>query len=167
MTLGYIEEGQVCITVDGESCIYSQGQEFRILPNFLHEIKPVSEMPYSMVVFCIKTETDVDDDNLKELQDAIIEKPENKYLIEEMAEGSQISPYYLIRKFKKAFGLAPHQFQIQCMVRKAQKLLETAKSIPEVAYETGFCDQSHLDRCFRKIVGMTPSQYRDSVFKGN
>ena len=69
----------------------------------------------------------------------------------------------MIRKFKKAFGLTPHQFQIQCKVRKAQKLLETTKSIPEVAYEAGFCDQSHLDRCFQKIVGMTPRQYQDAL----
>lgn len=165
LTIGYIEEGQVCITIDGESCIYDKGDEFRIMPNILHEIKPVGEEPYSMMVMCIKTEAVVDDDNLKDLQDAIMEKPENFYLIEEMAQDSQISPYHMIRKFKKAFGLTPHQFQIQCKVRKAQKLLETTKSIPEVAYEAGFCDQSHLDRCFQKIVGMTPSQYQASVIK--
>ena len=167
LTVGYIEEGQVCITMDGESCIYNMGDEFRIMPNVLHDIKPVDEDPYSMVVMCIKTEASVDDENLKELQDTIMEKPENIYLIEEMAEDSQVSPYHMIRKFKKAFGLTPHQFQIQCKVRKAQKLLETDKSIPEVAYEAGFCDQSHLDRCFQKIVGLTPSQYKDSILKSD
>ena len=167
LTVGYVEEGQVCITIDGESCIYKQGDEFRIMPNVLHEIKTVEGNPYSMVVMCIKTEAFVDDDNLKELQETIMEKPENIYLIEEMAEDSQVSPYHMIRKFKKAFGLTPHQFQIQCKVRKAQKLLETTKSIPEVAYEAGFCDQSHLDRCFQKIVGMTPSQYQDTLANGD
>ena len=163
MTIGYIEEGRVCITIDGENCIYEQGEEFRINANVLHEIKPADEKPYSMMVMCIKTDADVDDDNLKELQETIMEKPENIYLIEEMADDSQISRYHMIRKFKKAFGLTPHQFQIQCKVRKAQKLLEINKSIPEVAYETGFCDQSHLDRCFQKIVGMTPSQYQGAL----
>jgi AraC-like DNA-binding protein len=167
MTIGYIEEGRVCITIDGESCIYEQGEEFRIMPNVLHEIKPADEEPYSMMVMCIKTDAAVDDDNLKELQDSIMEKPENIYLIEEMAADTQVSPYHMIRKFKKAFGLTPHQFQIQCKVRKAQKLLETNKSIPEVAYEAGFCDQSHLDRCFQKIVGMTPSQYQDALENDN
>jgi len=121
------------------------------------------DAPYSMVVMCVRTEAVVADEDLKELQEIILEKPENIYLIEEMAEDSQVSPYHMIRKFKKAFGLTPHQFQIQCRVRKAQKLLETTKSIPEVAYEAGFCDQSHLDRCFQKIVGMTPCQFQDAV----
>ncbi len=61
-----------------------------------------------MVVMCIKTEAVVDDDNLKELQDTIMEKPENIYLIEEMAADSHVSPYHMIRKFKKAFGLTLH-----------------------------------------------------------
>jgi AraC-like DNA-binding protein len=144
-----------------------QGDEFRIMPNVLHEIKPADENPYSMMVMCIKIDAVVDDEHLKELQDTIMEKPENIYLIEEMAEDSQVSPYHMIRKFKKAFGLTPHQFQIQCKVRKAQKLLETTKSISEVAYEAGFCDQSHLDRCFQKIVGMTPRQYQDALINND
>ncbi len=167
LTIGYIEEGQVCIIIDGESCIYTQGEEFRIMPNVLHEVKPADENPYSMVVMCIKTEAVVEDDDLKELQDTIMEKPENIYLIEEMADDTQVSPYHMIRKFKKAFGLTPHQFQIQCKVRKAQKLLETTKNISEVAYEAGFCDQSHLDRCFQKLVGMTPRQYQDAVLNND
>ena len=69
----------------------------------------------------------------------------------------------MIRRFRKAFGLTPHQFQIQCRVRKAQKLLEEEKSISRVTYDTGFSDQSHLDRCFHKLVGLTPAQYRDAA----
>lgn len=111
LTIGYIEEGQVCITIDGESCIYTQGEEFRIMPNVLHEVKPADENPYSMMVMCIKIDAVVDDDNLKELQETIMEKPENLYLIEEMADDIQVSPYHMIRKFKKAFGLTPSQYQ--------------------------------------------------------
>ena len=80
-----------------------------------------------------------------------------------MAKDTNISPFHLIRKFKKMYGLTPHQFQIQCKVRKAQKLLEEEKSVCEVTYDAGFCDQSHLDRCFQKIVGLTPKEYKDAA----
>ena len=166
LMVGYVEAGRGCIVIEGESAEYEAGDEFRINPNTLHEVKPIDDEPYSMVVLCVKTETDIEDEKLEDLQDlkdAILEKPENIYLIEEMAADSMISPYHMIRKFKKAFGLTPHQFQIQCKVRKAQRLLEQKKSISEVTYEAGFCDQSHLDRCFQKIVGMTPKQYQDSL----
>lgn len=55
------------------------------------------------------------------------------------------------------------EFQIQCKVRKAQKLLEEEKSVCEVTYDAGFCDQSHLDRCFQKLVGMTPKKYKEAA----
>lgn len=44
------------------------------MPNVLHEMKPADDDPYSMMVMCIKTDAIVDDD-LKELQDTIMEKP--------------------------------------------------------------------------------------------
>lgn len=53
--------------------------------------------------------------------------------------------------------------KIQRKVRKAQKLLEEEKSVCEAAYDAGFCDQSHLDRCFQKIVGLTPKEYQNAA----
>ncbi len=86
--------------------------------------------------------------------------PEEQYRIEDMAELTFTSKYNLIRSFKKEVGLTPHQFQIQNRVRKAQKLLKESKTIAEVALATGFCDQSHFIRCFEKIVGVSPTDYK-------
>jgi len=161
LTLGIVEEGSVCIVMNGESKIYGKGDEFQIPPDVLHEIKPVDENGYSMLVTCVGA--DVKDGELVELKDSILDQPENLYLIEGMSRDTNISPFHLIRKFKKMYGLTPHQFQIQCKVRKAQKLLEEEKSICEVTYDAGFCDQSHMDRCFQKIVGLTPKEYREAA----
>ncbi len=166
LTVGYVESGTVCIVIGQDNLICRAGDEFRIEPNVLHEVKTIENQPYSMLVLCIKTATDYNDKLLKELQNNILENPENMYLIEEMAKDAGISPYHMIRKFKHAFGLTPHQFQIQSKVRKAQKLLEEDKSILEVTYEAGFCDQSHLDRCFQKVLGMKPTEYKASLAKG-
>ena len=174
LTLGIVEEGSVCIVMEGESKIYSAGDEFQISPDVLHEIKPVDDKGYSMLVTCVKTQASAgggksgelgesgEASGLVELKDSILDQPENLYLIEEMARDTNISPFHLIRKFKKMYGLTPHQFQIQCKVRKAQKLLEEEKSVCEVTYDAGFCDQSHLDRCFQKIVGLTPKEYKEA-----
>ncbi len=177
LVLGYVEEGEVCIIMDGTERIYRAGDQFTIPPDVVHEIKTVDGRPYSMAVTCIlfSAQDEQQDDlqggraraasdgRLVELKASILDKPENMYLIEEMAADAGISPFQLIRKFKKAFGLTPHQFQIQCKVRKAQKLLEEEKSVCEVTYDAGFCDQSHLDRCFQKVVGLTPKEYRASL----
>ena len=57
-------------------------------------------------------------------------------------------------------GLTPHQFQMQNRVRKAQRLLRDSAPTAEAALAAGFCDQSHLSRYFKQIVGLTPGQYR-------
>ena len=88
--------------------------------------------------------------------------PERRYSIDDMAEAAFISKYNLIRTFKHEVGLTPHQFQIQNRIRKAQRLLGEASTIAEVALATGFCDQSHFIRHFEKIVGLTPTDYRQA-----
>ena len=163
LTLGYVEEGMIRLTVNGESRTCKKGDSFRIPPDTLHEISSMDGKPYSMMVFCVRTEPETADRDLQEIRAALLAQPENLYLIQEMAKDARISPYYMIRRFRKAFGLTPHQFQIQCRVRKAQKLLEEEKSISRVTYDAGFSDQSHLDRCFHKLVGLTPAQYRDAA----
>ena len=174
MTVGYIEEGSVCIVLNGEAKIYGAGERFQIPPNTLHEIKTVGDECYSMVVLCTALEADeiVAEDcardyesivaRLDELQKSILENPENIYLIEQMAHDACISPFHMIREFKKAFGLTPHQFQMQCKVRKAQKLLEE-RLAAEVTFDAGFYDQSHMDRCFKKVVGLSPKEYKRAV----
>ena len=171
LTVGYVEEGSICLVMNGVAENYGAGEKFQIPPNVLHEIKTVDGQSYSMVVLCIAVDTAEDSfgnnyedavARLNELRKSILENPENIYLIEQMAHDACISPFHMIREFKKAFGLTPHQFQMQCKVRKAQKLL-AEKSASEVTYDAGFYDQSHMDRCFKKVVGLSPKEYKRAV----
>jgi transcriptional regulator GlxA family with amidase domain len=61
--------------------------------------------------------------------------------------------------FAKEVGVTPHIYQIQVRLQKATELLATGCSIAEVALATGFCDQSHLQKLFKKKFGITPGQY--------
>lgn len=168
ITLGYIMEGAVRIVLDGEECLYHAGGYFCIMLDTPHAVEKVDDTGYSMISVCISANKISDESEkeicyLKRLKQLIVNAPENVFSIEDMAQSISVSPYHMIRQFKAACGLTPHQFQIQCRVRKAQKLLEEGKSVTEAAYATGFCDQSHFDRCFRKIVRLTPSEYKQVV----
>ncbi len=96
-------------------------------------------------------------DNLKKRLELY---PEDKFSIDEMAQNACISKYYFIRRFKKEVGLTPHQFQLQNRIRKAQRLMHNAETITEVAYATGFCDQSHFIKQFEKQIGLSPLTYK-------
>jgi AraC-like DNA-binding protein len=64
------------------------------------------------------------------------------------------------RRFKKLHGMAPQSFQLVEKLNDARRFLRMGKPIAEVAIQTGFADQSHLGRFFRRIFGVTPGRYR-------
>lgn len=99
------------------------------------------------------------DAGIKLLADKIISHPEQELPIKTLAADIFVSKYYLIRKFKSSIGMTPHQFCIQNRIRKSQKLLDEKKTIGRIAAEMGFYDQSHFDKAFQKIVGISPSEY--------
>jgi AraC-like DNA-binding protein len=74
-----------------------------------------------------------------------------------------LSPFHFIRVFNKELGLPPHAYLKQARVRKAKELLSSGWSITAAALETGFVDQSHLNRNFKHIFGITPGQFRNFV----
>ena len=72
-------------------------------------------------------------------------------------------PAHLVRAFSAAYGIAPHQYLNSRRVDRARRLLLEGRPPGEVATTTGFFDQSHLTRHFRKLVGVTPGRYSKAV----
>src|SRR5262245_9514102 len=67
-----------------------------------------------------------------------------------------LSQWHFSRQFHRTTGLAPYQFLLRWRIGRARLLLESGHSISEVAAITGFTDQSHMHRHFRRLLGMTP-----------
>jgi AraC-like DNA-binding protein len=70
-----------------------------------------------------------------------------------------LSGFHLIHVFNQKVGLPPHAYLNQVRVNRARKLLSQGRSIAQVASETGFVDQSHLTRHFKRLLGVTPGQF--------
>jgi len=79
--------------------------------------------------------------------------------LDELATAAGVSRHRLARLFRSAYGLPPHRFQLARRIQAARRLLERGVDIAEVAQATGFFDQSHLHRHFRRTLGMTPARY--------
>lgn len=80
--------------------------------------------------------------------------------VQELAAIAQLSPYHFLRLFKQHTGFTPHQFVLQQRIGRAKHLLQHSQlSISEIALRTGFCDQSHLTRHFKRALGVTPKQF--------
>ncbi|MCE3035202.1 AraC family transcriptional regulator [Streptomyces sp. CMSTAAHL-2] len=72
-------------------------------------------------------------------------------------------PAHLVRAFSGAYGIAPHQYLMSRRVGRARRLLLDGLPPGEVAALTGFYDQAHLTRHFRKLVGVPPGRYRSGA----
>ncbi len=80
--------------------------------------------------------------------------------LDEITTFSGLSSYHLIRVFRSEIGLPPHAYLEQVRVNRARQFLRSGASIAEVAFLTGFADQSHFTRHFKKMTGVTPGQYQ-------
>jgi len=80
--------------------------------------------------------------------------------LEELAGVAGLSSGHLVRTFRNVLGLPPHAYQNQLRVERAKELLAHGLPIAQVAQDTGFTDQSHFHRTFRRFVAATPGQYQ-------
>jgi len=76
--------------------------------------------------------------------------------LDEIASVAALSPFHLLREFRKAVGMAPHAYLIQRRVEQAKHLLLKGRSLRTVAIEIGYADQAHLSREFRRFYGTPP-----------
>jgi AraC family transcriptional regulator len=85
--------------------------------------------------------------------------------LEQMAAIARLSPNYFAWQFKRATGLPPHQYVLDRRVERAQQFLQTGSdiSLAKVAAEAGFWDQSQFSHHFKRLIGVTPGQFRKRV----
>jgi AraC family transcriptional regulator len=101
---------------------------------------------------------------LKQLKDYIEDHLAEDLPIATLAALIPISPFHFARAFKAALGEPPHRYVMQRRIERAKMLLSVMRlSVAEVSYQTGFSSQSHFTAQFRKAIGMTPKQFRESI----
>lgn len=94
---------------------------------------------------------------LQQVIDYIHTYLDQELTLTQLAEVAGMSPGYFTTLFKASTGLAPHQYVIQQRVEHAkQLLLQGNLAIADVAFQVGFCDQSHLSRHMKRLLGLTP-----------
>lgn len=96
---------------------------------------------------------------IRRVREFIRENFHENIKLQTLAEIARLSPFHLNRSFKAQIGSPPHEFQNQLRVEKALNLLAQKKSFAEIAFETGFSDQSHFNRFFKRYLGITPRKF--------
>jgi hypothetical protein len=105
----------------------------------------------------------------KELKEMIQDQVDTSLTLKELSKDLDINPSYLSREFSKYFNdLSFGEYIRKLRIEKAIQLMQSsAYSLTEIAYLTGFSDQSHFTRIFKKHTGNNPSVYRKKLKKSN
>lgn len=83
--------------------------------------------------------------------------------LEELALLTNLSQSHFSHAFKASTGIPPHQWQTKARLERAKQMLTQGDAaITDVAVETGFADQAHFTRVFRKNIGTTPASWKKS-----
>ncbi|HVF40331.1 MAG TPA: AraC family transcriptional regulator [Gemmatimonadaceae bacterium] len=81
-----------------------------------------------------------------------------------LASDAGVHPVHFAHTFRKVFGCTAGDYQLRLRVNHACRLLATTRfPISRIAVDTGFADESHLSRCFRRMMLVTPGAYRKSI----
>jgi len=86
--------------------------------------------------------------------------------LDDLSELAGLSKYYFLRSFTRQKGISPYSYLETIRIGRAKKLLEKGVPPIDVAFQTGFSDQSHFSNFFKKLIGLTPKQYM-KIFTGD
>ncbi|HSX58613.1 MAG TPA: AraC family transcriptional regulator [Tahibacter sp.] len=101
-----------------------------------------------------------DDDKVREAAEFISDNRTRRITLEELCRATDLSASYLIRAFKRRYGLTPHAYLVNRRVEYGQVQLRRGRAIADVALDAGFADQAHFQRAFKRLLAATPRQYR-------
>jgi AraC-like DNA-binding protein len=100
---------------------------------------------------------------LRRVRDLLDSEYARTVTIGELAREAGLSSFHLIRVFRASFGLPPYKYLELVRIQQARRLIRHGYALTHVVHATGFSDQSHLTRYFKRIVGVTPGSYARAV----
>jgi len=94
----------------------------------------------------------------------IQETGEEPLSLDQMAKALNVSTFYFCKMFKKATGLTFTDYLARTRIERAKNLLLNPNvRISEAAYDSGFASITHFNRIFKRVVGVSPSAYREKL----
>ncbi|MCY1206862.1 HTH-type transcriptional activator RhaS [compost metagenome] len=116
---------------------------------------------YSMRMVSLQHESGLNTQERSLVRAYMLDQLHETVRLGDLAQLVQLDVYSFARRFKRAFGLPPHQFLVQARIGRAKELLRhPGISITNIALQCGFSSHSHLTTVFRRYVGQTPRDYR-------
>ena len=102
---------------------------------------------------------------MQQVMQVMEEQMENSELtIEEFARLMNLGRSIFYQKLKSIIGLSPVDFIREIRIKRAVQLIDSGEyNFSQIAYMTGFNDPKYFGKCFKRQMGMTPSEYKEKT----
>jgi AraC family transcriptional regulator len=91
---------------------------------------------------------------------------DTKLSLDLLATKLNLSVYHFCELFNRSMGLPPYKYILQQRVERAKQLINhSQRALSEIALDCGFANQSHLNRHFNKVTGISPKKYRNLLIR--
>ena len=95
----------------------------------------------------------------------IDDDPARAVTLNELARECGLSPWQLLRSFARETGFTPHAYQVQRRIELARRLIARGHALADASVRSGFADQSHMTRTFRRRYGFSPGAWAASTLR--
>ena len=117
--------------------------------------------------YCLNTKTSLRGGLSPAISRKVIDYIQNnfdqKINLFELANLAGLSEYHFQRMFKVTHGISPHDYLTEVRIEKSQRMITKGSPLAQVAQQCGFSHQSHFNRIFKKIIGLTPREYAHCI----
>ena len=155
------DSGSVCVSFDRKLSEKFTEEKLKSL------INPLCAMMQYLVFLCPKTENEISDNELVNRFIKYIQRNfYNPIKNEDIAKSCSCSVSTLCHLFKQYTGESVHSYILNLRLHYAKELLKTSNlSITAISAKSGFSDYSYFSAYFRKVIGISPSEFRKSISK--
>ncbi|MEQ5839280.1 AraC family transcriptional regulator [Paraburkholderia acidicola] len=101
-----------------------------------------------------------DDSRVAAMKDCLTGDLTAALTLAQLAEAVSLSPFHAARLFAQTTGLPPHAWRNQVRLQRSLAPLRAGTSVADVAAASGFTDQSHFTRHFRRMFGVPPGRWQ-------
>lgn len=101
---------------------------------------------------------------LERARECVHDRFAERFSVADVAAEVRVHPAHLAREFRRHYGVPIGEYARRLRLdSSAARLATTDDSLAEIAYASGFANQSHFTRAFKRHTGLTPARYRDST----
>ena len=107
--------------------------------------------------------SNVDFNNFNEVNIYIENHIQQKFCLDELSRIVNINKYGFAKKFKAITGMSPINYILMRKVFSSKKLIDSTTNLTDIAYQYNFTDMSHYSKTFKRFIGISPKEYKESI----